>query len=447
MSSVDVVVVGAGIAGLFAARALAAQGASVAVVEARDRVGGRTWSEEVSGVVFDRGGQWISPKQKRITALARELGCATFPTWCKGKKVLDVGGKVSAYDGTIPNLSPVNLLVLQYALTRAETMRKRVPAGRPLDARDAAALDATTLAAWQARNVPSKTVRDVFDVAVRVIFGAESSELSLLYFLHYANAGEGLMNLVEIENGAQQDRFVRGAQSVSRTMAEALGDRVILGAPVRRIAQDADGVTVHTDRGEHRGKYVVVAVPPNMAFRIDYTPSLPAARDALTQRMAMGATSKHVAYYERPFWRDRGMSGEVASTGGPLTVVFDNSPSSGGRGALLGFAVGAGARALAARPAEERKRTVLAELVRFFGKDAADPIAYAEQDWGSEIWTRGCPTGTMSPGTMTHFGHALREPVGRIHWAGTETATEYCGFMEGAVQSGERVAKEIGARL
>lgn len=447
MSRVDVVVVGAGIAGLFATRELARKGASVAVVEARERVGGRTWSEEVDGLVFDRGGQWISPKQRRMTALARELGCATFPTHAKGKKVLDVGGKVSTYQGTIPNLSPVNLLVLQYALSRAESMRKRVPSDRPFAAPGGEALDATTLAAWQARNVPSKTVRDIFDVAVRVIFGAESAELSLLYFLHYVNAGEGFMNLIETDGGAQQDRFVEGAQSVSKKMAAALGDRLILGAPARRIVQDAEGVTVHTDRGEWRGKYVVVAVPPSMAWRIDYTPSLPAARDALMQRMAMGATMKHVAYYERPFWRDRGMSGEVASTHGPLTAVFDNSPQSGARGALLGFAVGRGAHALAAKPKEERKRLVLAELVRFFGKDAAEPISYAEQDWGSEIWTRGCPTATMSPGTMTLFGAALRAPVGRIHWAGTETATEYCGYMEGAVQSGERVATEIGARL
>ncbi|MFT3764596.1 MAG: flavin monoamine oxidase family protein [Minicystis sp.] len=447
MSTVDVVVVGAGIAGLYAARELAQKGASVAVIEARDRVGGRTWSEQIAGITFDRGGQWIGPGQKRMVALARELGCATFPTWAKGKKTLDVAGKLSTYDGTIPNLSPANLLVLQYGLSRAESMRKRIPKDHPWLAAGASDLDATTLAAWQRRNIPSKTVRDVFDVAVRVIFGAESAELSLLYFLHYANSGEGLMNLVEIENGAQQDRFVRGAQSVSLRLAEGLGDRVVLGAPARRISQDAEGVTVHTDKGEYRGRYLICAVPPNLAFRIDWSPALPASRDALMQRMAMGATMKCAAIYEKPFWRDRGLSGEVASTSGPMTVVFDNSPADGSRGALLGFVVGGPARALGARPAAERRRAVLDTFARYFGREAGDPIEYVEQDWSGEIWTRGCPTGTMSPGTMTLFGPALRAPVGRIHWAGTETATEYCGFMEGAVQSGERAAREVSLRL
>jgi monoamine oxidase len=221
----------------------------------------------------------------------------------------------------------------------------------------------------------------------------------------------------------------------------------MLSAPARRIDQDGDGVTVHTDRGAFRGKRAIVAVPPALAGRIEYTPLLPARRDALTQRMAMGATMKCMATYDAPFWRERGLSGEVASAGGPVTVVFDNSPADGSSGMLLGFVVGRPARELGARPQADRRRAVLAEFARFFGPRAADPIEYMDQDWSAEAWTRGCPTGTMGPGTMTLFGPALREACGRVHWAGTESATEHCGYMEGAVEAGERAAREATALL
>lgn len=444
---VDVVVIGAGLAGLSAARDLVKGGASAVVIEARDRVGGRTVSADFDGQRIDLGGQWLGPNQRRMAALVKELGLATFPTYSHGRKILLTGGELSTYEGTIPSLSPVHLIVLQATLMRLERMYKAIPADHPYEARRAGELDALTAEAWAARNVPSRKVRDLLAAAARVIYGAELSELSLLHFLHYASSGGGLMKLVEIEGGAQQDRFVNGAGEVSQRLAAALGERVLLNKPVERVVQDGEGVTVTGPRATIRARYAIVAVPPALAGRIHYDPLLPAIKDGLFQRFSMGATLKCFFSYEEPFWRREGLSGEAVSTEGPLTVTFDNSPHDGARGMLLGFAVGQSARRLSEEGPEERRRAVTAAMQKLFGARAREPRAYVDQDWSAEAWTRGCPTGTMGPGTMTLFGPSLRTPVGRLHWAGTETAIEHTGYMEGAVESGERAAGEVLKRL
>ena len=218
-------------------------------------------------------------------------------------------------------------------------------------------------------------------------------------------------------------------------------------APVRQIAQDADGVTVRGDGGAVRARRVIVAVPPALAGRIDYTPALPPARDALTQRMPMGSTTKLFAFYDAPFWRSDGRSGESVSSRGPLSFTFDNSAPDGPPYCLLGFAVGAAARALSTQPQAERRRAVVAHLVRLFGPRAGDPIDFVEQDWSAEPWTRGCPVGALGPGGWTQFGDALRRPVGRLHWAGTETARVWTGYLEGALEAGDRAAREALAAL
>jgi monoamine oxidase len=161
----------------------------------------------------------------------------------------------------------------------------------------------------------------------------------------------------------------------------------------------------------------------------------------------MGATTKVFAFYERTFWRERGLSGEALCPGGPISVVFDNTSHDGAQPCLLGFVVGRSARELARLPGAEQRRAALAVLGRFFGAEAERPTDVVFQDWSAEPWTRGCPVAVMPPGAHTMFGPALREPVGRLHWAGTETATEWMGYMEGALQSGERAAAEIAARL
>ncbi len=436
---VDVAVVGAGLAGLAAAERLRAAGASVVVLEARDRVGGRAWSETLGKARFDRGGQWIGPGQDRLAALAERMGVAQFATYSTGQKLLDDGAKVRRYAGEIPSLGPIELLQLHLALRRIDKLTARVSARDPLATPDAAALDARTVAD-EARRL-SPRVRGVFDVAIGAIFGVDPAELSLLWFLAYLRAGGGMMNLSTIEGGAQERRFVGGTQTIAERWSERLDAPVVTAAPVRRIAQQGADLIVTSDRGKVAARSVVVAVPPPLTAAIEMSPSAP-ARDQLVQRAAMGAIVKVVIAYERAFWRERGLSGEVVSTRGPLAVLFDNTSSDGAQPALVGFV-----QASPARRWNGDTAPIVAQLVRWFGDDARTPLAIVTTDWSAEPWSRGCPVAVMPPGALTMAGTTLRQPVGRVHFAGTETAVEWTGYLEGALESGERAAREVVREL
>ena len=444
MTDVDVVVVGAGLAGLTAAREAQRAGATALVLEARDRVGGRTYSVDARGVRIDLGAQWLGPTQARMADLVAEFGIETFPTHHDGKKVLEVEGSVSTYSGTIPHLSPRKLASLNAAIKRIEKMSRRVDVDAPWTADDAGALDALNAGSLKS-SIRSPAVRGIVDCALRVVFGAEPAEVSLLWFLFYLRSGGGLISLVEIEGGAQETRFVAGAQSVALALATEV--EVERGSPVRAVEQDADGVTVVGATNEVRAKRAIVAVPQSLGARIHFDPAVPQARDALLQRFPMGATTKIHLLYERAFWRERGLSGEAVVAEGPVDVVFDNSSRDAAQPALLVFACGDNARRLAALSAVERRATVVDAVVRCFGPEAREAIDYIEKDWADDPWTRGCPTGFVAPGALSVLGPALRTRFGRVHWAGSETSTEWAGYMEGAVASGERAAAEVVAEL
>jgi monoamine oxidase len=253
--------------------------------------------------------------------------------------------------------------------------------------------------------------------------------------------------LISIKGGAQQERFVGGAQQLSERLADALAPRVVLRAPVRAIEQNAQSVVVHSDAGAYRGRLAIVAVPPLLAGRIRYAAPLPAKRDQLTARMPMGSVIKYVVAYERPFWREAGFSGEAVSDTGITVTTFDDSSHDARHPALVTFSDARAAREWSDRTPDERRAAVLAEFVRFFGPSAATPVAFVEKNWNDEPYSGGCYAGVTGPGALVAFGEALRQPCGRIHWAGTETATEWMGYLDGAIQSGQRAAAEVRARL
>lgn len=444
----EVGIVGAGLAGLIAARQLVAAGVSVCVLEARDRVGGRTWTRPASdGTVLDLGGQWIGPTQQRMIRLAAELGAETFKTWDTGNNIQYHHGERLVYSGPIPTADRLVAADIMEAMLALNMMAMQVPPEAPWEAPDAAAWDAQTFATWLDANVSSSGARQLLDLAIQAVFSAEPRDLSLLHVLFYTRSAGGLMDLVGVTGGAQETRFVTGAQTIANRLAEALGDRVLLNAPVHTIAQDASGARIESDALTLTCDRVIITLPPTLAGRLRYRPALPGLRDQLTQRMPMGTVIKVHCLYPTPFWRDEGLTGQASSDTGVLRITFDNSPRDSSRGVLLGFIEGDEARVWGQRSQQERRAAVLECLVRYFGERAGQPLDYVEQSWAEEEYTRGCYAGYMPPGVWSMYGAALRARVGRIHWAGTETATVWNGYMEGAVQSGERAAAEVLATM
>lgn len=454
----DVAVVGAGLAGLSAARRLKAGGARVLVLEARDRVGGRTLNEPIAdaggsdagggdGKIVEIGGQWVGPTQKRALALIEELGLETFKTYGEGRNLFERRGKLTSYKGAIPKLNPLALAETGAVMARLNRMAKRIDPERPWDSPKAAAWDSQTFATWMDRHIRTAGARDLMRLGTWAVWAAEPEDISLLHFLFYTSSAGSLEALFDTEGGAQDARIVGGSQLISVRMAEELGDGLELEAPVTRIEHAAEAVTVHSAKGEVNARRAIVAMPPTLTARISYDPPLPVVRDGLSQRMAQGAVVKCMAIYPDPWWRAEGLSGQVASADGPVSVTYDNSPPDGSPGVLLAFLEGNAAREAAAMPQEERRRVVIDCLVRFFGERAASPERYVDKSWASDEWARGCYGGFMPPGAWLEVGRALREPVGPIHWAGAETATVWNGYMDGAISSGERAAEEALAAI
>jgi monoamine oxidase len=447
----DVCVIGAGYAGLTAAYRLKQAGRKVIVLEARNRVGGRSLTAGLKGGGWiDLGGQWVGKTQDRFYALIGEMGGETYPSPDFGRTlqrgILDPSSFVQI-ESELTSPYPGSELV-EAGFARIDDLAASLDSDRPWDHPDAEQLDATTFAEWLRRNIDNENARAMVGDEVSSIACASPQEISILEIAFLVHACNGLKKLFNTEGGAQQDRLIGGTQPIARKVAQRLGNAVLLGKPVRRIQWTDREAVVHSDDISVEARHVVVCTPPHLAGAIEYDPSPPTDRVQVTQRWPQGLVIKVQMVYPEPFWRAAGLNGASLDYRGVVGETADSGVPEqySKKGIMTGFIYSGQARKVAPLPAAERRKLVLDEMSQRFGPKALNPIDYHEMNWSTQQWTRGCFTGFLTPGATWLFRSAVRDPVGPLHWAGTETSTVWPSFIDGAIRSGERAVAEVQAR-
>ena len=443
----DVIIIGAGFAGLSAAKELKRLGIEDSVVlEARDRVGGRTRYGEVGGLPVDFGGMWLGPTQTRLAALAEQYQVQTYPTFLDGKAVFRLAGK--EHHGKREDLS--GIFGIGDTLSYLSTNRKLDALLAPLDCDEpwshpqAEALDAQTVEQWLSINVRSNRLRQLYRLLCFSLFCAESSQLSMLFFLHYIKSGDSLAVLGSAdEGGAQNFLFHGGVHQIARRMAEELGDKVHLDEAAQAVDWSDDLVAVQTDKASYTARSLIVAIPPTLLDRITFTPQLPQPKQALHAKLAMGSAIKFWVVFETPFWRRQGFNGTIVRDDCACSPCMDVTPPGQEKGVIAGFFDGDHALNHGDMDSLDRRRLVLDMLAEHFGEEALSPLDYVDIDWTAERWSGGCYGAYAAPGIYQKYGRWLREPIGPIRWAGTETSPRWTGYIDGAIRSGERAATEV----
>ncbi len=443
---VDVCVVGAGFAGLAAARAAGRRGASVVVLEARDRIGGRTETTSLpSGLRVDIGGAWVGHGQDRLRALASEFGAQLYPTYHAGDTLLVADGTTRRYKGSTPHVGVRAIASLALGMTRLDRMSKKISVDAPWTSKGAEGLDAISAAEWLDKKVRNKTANGFMKAFIGGFFCCGADEVSMLGVLFPLATNAGVQHTLAVEGGGQQDLIVGGTNAISGPMSSELGDALRLSTPVRRITQTPTGVVLEADDLSVEADHAIVTIPIPLLTKIAFDPPLPEARRALATSLPTGCVVKSLAVYDEPFWRADGLSGESGATSGATVELSLDSTAPDGPGVLTCFTFGPNARTHGTLAPDVRRKAVLDDLAKRFGPRALEPIDFIDKDWYRDNWSAGCFAAHFPVGVMTRYGHALREPFGRIHWAGVETTTEHYGYIEGAIRSGESAAAATAA--
>jgi len=448
----DVAVVGAGPAGLTAARELQKAGLSVAVLEARDRVGGRTWTDTIDGAVLEIGGQWVSPDQTALLELLGELGLQTYSRYRAGQSVyIGADGRRTLYSGGSFPVSDATAAEMDKLTALLDSLAADIGAAEPWAHPKARELDTISFHHWLRQNSADEEACNNIGlfIAGGMLTKPAHAFSALQAVLMAASAGS-FTNLTD-EDFILDKRVVGGMQQVSELQAAELGDDVVLASPVRSIDWGAGApepghrVTVVSDRATVNARFVIMAVPPNLYSRVSYNPPLPRRQHQMHQHQSLGLVIKVHAVYSTPFWREDGLSGTCFGAGALVQEVYDNTNHGDTRGTLVGFVSDEKADAMFELDAGERRRAILESVAGFLGPKALDPEVYYESDWGAEEWTRGAYAASYDLGGLHRYGKDQHTPVGPIYWASSDLAAEGYQHVDGAIRMGRATAARIVA--
>ena len=441
----DVVVIGAGLAGLVATRRLVAEGVNVLTLEAKDRPGGRMHTATFNGESYDLGAQWVHPQATRLRALLHELGLPLTTQYHEGESGIQLRARALRYGKREPWFAPHVAHDYRRVTQRLDQISRTLALPHDDSILRAQQIDMRSFAAWLTATCRTRTAVALFTVLTRVHFHAEPAELSLFYVIDQIAAHGGARQLFRLRPGLAQERLVGGMGRVSERLVAQLRQQIITDSPILALRQDDASVTAYSRGTAFRARYAIVTTPPAVTQQIYFEPHLPPARDALQQRIIMGRAIRMIVFYDYPFWREHGRSGHFLDDSGPITSAHDISPSGGTEGALSLLIAGDAAHHWGMQPRNERLAAVIAQLQRWYGAEAMAYRGMIERDWNNERWQRGSH-GFLVPGAALYINN-VTTPVGRVHWAGAETATHWTNTLEGAIESGERAAAEVMAEL
>lgn len=437
----DVAVIGAGFSGLAAADQLSQQGRRVTVFESAEHIGGRSKAGVLNGHVIDLGGQWVGAGHSRLEALTARFGKSLVPQFTSGKKLFRLAGKTRSYKGTLPVLSLLTLLHMQLGLSRLGRQAKSAPLSFSNLNKNLLEKDNISVEEWARKAFPSEQARALFNIGFEAVLCRTQAQTSLLWFLHYVRNSGSFEYLIESTGGAQANKVQGGMWSLAESLVNEGCFNTAISEQVLELFADQDTVRLVTTKDTYKARQVIVAMSPHAGSKIKISPE-PTDRLDLARGMPMGSVIKCLIAYKTPFWREQGFSGEIASTDHPFSPIFDASPVDKSFGALIGFFDAEAAKQFVGDDSRRRSE-VINTLVEFFGEKAQSPIDYVDYDWTSDPWSEGCYVGVAKPGVLGQFGNALRAKHHNIYWAGTETANEFCGYIEGALESGYRAAQEV----